>query len=552
MPDAAESSEPLAQQEKSWVWYAALESRAADKVSVLACAEALFAVALYWWIAIEWDTHWHLLSSIFVAPLLLLRSPESVIQGVNWFLEDWANTSEHFHWSRTRIWQFYIGFGTPAAVAGLWFANQLSTAWLADQSGWLWVGWFILIICFTMPFAASVLVAVETTIGSGPLKIGEPLFLGVIARLSAVGFAVMPTSAVIGWASAWEGGWIASFVGAWSLCLRLTLGWAVFMLVALLLAMAGGTALRALLCRVGATTRNLTKGLRCVPENWKETNFLIDSTLPAELMPGIRQKTGLFSSDALLPIFGDVGTPGFRFVLGTLTSLIFFLPALLYRLNIKATCWFWWPLAYFLKPLPNTDKVSQQKQALCWPWDNRMQNLLILVPAVLVIALLIYHYCDPAAWAELKNASAVPIPLKLILGMEWTYLPPWHWALLIIEITGLGMLWISGSASSHKLNHNWKVYSQAGMKRDLLLMEWLTRVRSLASIGLMLLGLGMCLISFPDWRKHLPQPILQQLESFYHTQELREQERLQNRASEQSKDSGDTLPTTPTSGPPKP
>ena len=74
MPDAADSPEPPPQKEKSWVWHATLESRAAGKVSVLACVETIFAVALYWWIAIKWDTHWHLLSSVFLAPLLLLKS----------------------------------------------------------------------------------------------------------------------------------------------------------------------------------------------------------------------------------------------------------------------------------------------------------------------------------------------------------------------------------------------------------------------------------------------------------------------------------------------
>ncbi|MFN0067837.1 MAG: hypothetical protein ACKVYV_09395, partial [Limisphaerales bacterium] len=50
---------------RSWVWYATLASRAAGQVSVLACAETLFAVLLYWWIAIRYETHWHLVSSVF-------------------------------------------------------------------------------------------------------------------------------------------------------------------------------------------------------------------------------------------------------------------------------------------------------------------------------------------------------------------------------------------------------------------------------------------------------------------------------------------------------
>lgn len=83
--DTAASPQP----ERQWVWRATLESRAAGKVSVLAVGETVFAVALYWWIAIRWDTHWHLVTSVFIAPLLLVRSPESIDAGVRWFLTDW-------------------------------------------------------------------------------------------------------------------------------------------------------------------------------------------------------------------------------------------------------------------------------------------------------------------------------------------------------------------------------------------------------------------------------------------------------------------------------
>ncbi|MBR0950330.1 hypothetical protein [Bradyrhizobium canariense] len=55
------------------------------KPSLLACIELSFAVGLYWWIAIHFDTQKHLWVSICIAPLLLLRSQESVALGVRLF-----------------------------------------------------------------------------------------------------------------------------------------------------------------------------------------------------------------------------------------------------------------------------------------------------------------------------------------------------------------------------------------------------------------------------------------------------------------------------------
>ncbi len=56
-----------------------------ERLSILAIVETILAVVVYWAIAWIWDTHIHLLTSIIVAPLLLLRSPESTNKGVKWF-----------------------------------------------------------------------------------------------------------------------------------------------------------------------------------------------------------------------------------------------------------------------------------------------------------------------------------------------------------------------------------------------------------------------------------------------------------------------------------
>ncbi|OSM02550.1 hypothetical protein MAIT1_02714 [Magnetofaba australis IT-1] len=54
--------------------------------------ETLLAVCAYWGIAWYWDTHIHLIVSICVAPLLLLRSEESVKLGAKWFVDYWQDT----------------------------------------------------------------------------------------------------------------------------------------------------------------------------------------------------------------------------------------------------------------------------------------------------------------------------------------------------------------------------------------------------------------------------------------------------------------------------
>ncbi len=62
-----------------WVWVSTEASVERGAISVLACAEVAAGIGLYWWLIPWWlETNLHLLISVLVAPLLLLRSPESV------------------------------------------------------------------------------------------------------------------------------------------------------------------------------------------------------------------------------------------------------------------------------------------------------------------------------------------------------------------------------------------------------------------------------------------------------------------------------------------
>ncbi|MBF0160864.1 MAG: hypothetical protein HQL88_01120, partial [Magnetococcales bacterium] len=68
--------------QESWRWCSTPESVEKGTLSLLAVAETVLAVCAYWGIAWYWDTHVHLLASLCVAPLLLLRSDISTQEGL--------------------------------------------------------------------------------------------------------------------------------------------------------------------------------------------------------------------------------------------------------------------------------------------------------------------------------------------------------------------------------------------------------------------------------------------------------------------------------------
>ncbi|MBT8421368.1 MAG: hypothetical protein KJO08_11000, partial [Gammaproteobacteria bacterium] len=103
-----------------------------NEPTVLAIVETVLAVAAYWGIAWWFDTHWHLLFSICVAPLLLLRSPESTEEGVRWFLGNGENKT------RFSLLLFTVVITVVIAAASTY---KMAHVLLTDRNGWMLFFW---------------------------------------------------------------------------------------------------------------------------------------------------------------------------------------------------------------------------------------------------------------------------------------------------------------------------------------------------------------------------------------------------------------------------
>jgi hypothetical protein len=69
----------------TWLWHSRAGSPEQDIFSVLAAAEVMLAVTAYWSFALWAHTQTHLLISAIAAPLLLLRSKQSIDLGLRWY-----------------------------------------------------------------------------------------------------------------------------------------------------------------------------------------------------------------------------------------------------------------------------------------------------------------------------------------------------------------------------------------------------------------------------------------------------------------------------------
>jgi hypothetical protein len=156
-------------------WTSTPESIEQGEPSILAIVETILAVVAYWTIAWIWDTHIHLLTSIIVAPLLLLQSPESTDKGVKLFGDFFEEKTEITYREKP-----IIAFGIvliSVCISYVW-ASVISQYLLSDQTQ---TGRF-LTYSYAFIFLSTLIIAMPCI----KLIFGFDIFIIIIILMSAL------------------------------------------------------------------------------------------------------------------------------------------------------------------------------------------------------------------------------------------------------------------------------------------------------------------------------------------------------------------------------
>ena len=339
-----------------WVWLSTEESVERGAISVLACAEVAAGIWLYWWFIPWWfETNLHLLISVLVAPLLLLRSPTSVEAALAEFERFDAFRNEGFPLRSTRgavLVLLAIGLSALAAWG-------LIETWLSGHDGW---GLF---------WRAGIIGLISLLIG---------IAVAVAAALTGAGTAANALT-IAGWAP-------GILLGFW---------------------------LRSMTIKIGSTIRHLAEGWGRLSENWRTLVWAHDFWRPPELLPGIEQHPELkyLGIWSLLSLYkSKSGMARVRFVfLGAFSLPIFFLPAWLYRLSLKSTCWFWWPLVFSQTSgrAAALEVTKGKNSRAVVAFEVHSQTWLAKLLFVLSLALLAAAFGVPQDWIAL-----LPVPTGVV------------------------------------------------------------------------------------------------------------------------------------------
>ena len=461
----------------------------------LAVMETVLAVVCCWGAAWYFESHLHLWISILVAPLLLLRSPESIHKGTMWFAAYLADKTKITpRGTPIRFWGILLPLVLGITVV---CAYAMTQSFLVDHGGWslflrsMLVGiiavWVVVAVAVAGAMAGSVVLA---------LTIAFVLALALaVADVAALAVALGLTVTLSSFAAIMV---VLALVGAVAGTGDLT--------VAVLLAgipWLTGIWLRSLGIRIVATLRHPLLGLRALPYNWQRILWVIDAKHSPELLPG---PGSLASAVSPQNIRGLIHARGMlkRFF-GIVLFSSFLLPALLYRWGIKSTFWFYWPLLY-LHSKPQQQDAETSKICLLNLYKGSMERSRQWLALILLLCMSATTYFMDIKVFIQSHVATVPARLYLET-FDLSLWAPWQWCsvttiLLTVLIYAYGYAvftiqnqWMKKKDALHDTAyHSWGLFC-------------LMRMRNISTIAFLFLTGGytglvlqnISLQQLPDW-----------------------------------------------------
>jgi hypothetical protein len=457
-------------EEQWWRFWSTRDSIEHDIPSVSAVIETLLAVPAFWWLAGTSGFYLPLMISMAVAPLVLLRSEESVELGLRWFLK-WHGRKGTYSVGydyRQRLNMPPLNFvahltivlgGGSVLIAAIPMSLDRLLLPLQAQA-WLKIVLAVWLAVFTYSLATAVLIAFASLFISR-MSVAWLSWRGYLLNLAYTsmqgGVAGLALAAASSGAEA-TGEVIATIIGLLTGVLISTLraitlrfvasGRSIPALIILslpqiildltgILSSALFLSAETALIRIAATARHLPKGLEALPRNFRR---LVISTSPAqlpELIPGlIPGKTSLlwFTLPDTLSYITELRrraeTPKVWVALVSIQTALIFLPAWFYRITLKSTAWFWWPLT-----LLGGDVKHLQDPGLHYEWA--LKSLWGITTIILSLATITsFVFTNLIATGGIFQSNPLLNTLGYLLLVDWSA-PPWQ--LLSVFSAGLSL-----------------------------------------------------------------------------------------------------------------
>lgn len=472
-----------------FVWRSTPESIEQQIPSVLAWVEIAIAVAAYWLIAWYWDTHWHLLSSVFVAPLLLLRSPQSIACGIKLF--NFKNKVQS-HGFTIFLVNLLISLIT---VFISWY---LLNNFLYQYEGFVLFGFMFVLFSFTL--ILTILIKEEFSTGEVIIVWLPVVVEGVVFSLTSFSMSFLAMFIFVS---------LVSFTSDikdldTSKVSKEELLASNIVSLPIILLMACAFYFQTVLIRAKSTIRYLPEGISYFRNNWAENMWAIDVFYHPSLIPGYDDLT----ASAMLKEKVINNNDAFRLFQYSIIPFIY-IPAFVYRLSIKSTFWFYWPVAYIRYGLVKheVDRHVMLKQLVWHPAEWLRLGL-----GVLTVLSIVYFATSGFAFNQVQDTSPTMM-FAYIFAVDIGAIKPWQW----LQLCTVGLtLFLWGRAitllmTQKTFKEHGEVYGWRGFK----LFNMLFRLRNLTTVLYLLMAVAFLALYLPETYEILPDTVTQKIGDFF-------------------------------------
>lgn len=390
-----------------------------SRLSILAVFETVIAVVIGVILAAH-SQYWMIWTSVFLTPLVHLRSKESMAIGRKWLDSYWEGSAE-------TSW-LAVCTATALSTALLSYFLWHSTGWLMGSEIEYHHKISVILYSFTPVaialFSCCFIIAPAKIVGklSSFLSVANTLLYFIFLMVTGAPYAAM-----------WIPVSVAFFVSIMlilsnfgpqrtrSLFTRIS----IFLIIPFLIL---GILLRLLVIRIGATAITLQYGKSNFVSNWKDLVLRTDVVTEPELMPGLPQDHRLRIHAWSKRI--RRGNPIAVRIIGSIISLLY-LPSIIYRIVLKSSLPFYLPLLWVSSP-PGKLLDHDKKQL---KWDDSFAKtpieLVAFATSAIGSGLFVYRawdyseYIKAITWAE-ENGWPSLYPM-LGAGLIVDQIQGWQW-----------------------------------------------------------------------------------------------------------------------------
>ena len=282
-----------------------------------------------------------------------------------------------------------------------------------------------------------------------------------------------------------------------------------------------GVPLRALVVRFFSTLWFSFKGISYISPNWWNDCFVKDFRTTPEILPTLPDKRACHAPSFAMQNAkrADTLRSGIKALYGTLCVIQFF-PAYFYRLYIKSTFWFYWPLVFLFRPISPFQKDTSKTQIL-----HPISNIGILLFNLVPIIWLIYFVGTQVGL--INTWEAVPVYAQYLLVLNWGQLEYWDWVHISVAVFTFAMVILScGIQPYYKDGYAYHEFHKLalpltiGLRRARDMSVRVGLVLAFGSVFINLANEAAMIVWFPEFLELRIQDTFTALRSFYNIQPL--------------------------------